>query len=558
MRTKLKLMIRDLIKMPNLIYNYVTFLYRKVSYFTFPKIEGRIYMVCSPGSISFGENVRINSSLESNPIGGSTRTILFARSNATLEIGNNVGISNSCVFSAEKVKIGNNVLIGGDCKIYDTDFHSVEYDHRMEKPDTHIKTEPVLIADGAFIGAHSTILKGVTIGEKSVIAAGSVVTKSVPANEMCGGTGQTYTEVGRVDNKESVEVSIIIPMYNASKTIERCIRSCIPMSLEDWEIIVVDDGSSDSSYDIAYSMSEKDDHIRIFKEENAGVSSARNFGLHKANGKFILFVDADDVVNGKAIAGLLNKMESLNCELIQGAQWHTHEVENFEEVFFKPNQNSRYVTVPSKEIKTVTLNRLSYLHGVRDCTPEMVESVHGCYGKIIKRQLIIDNDISFDENLGLGEDLLFYIKVLEASSTVALSDIPFYIIYENNNSSTRSYNPKMPGYAAHAIKILAQYLKDKDYKTVDVSEAILNHLEVAIQSCFAHKKNPIAKTKRAAAFEEFIVENEISDIINTSAGYIISYNKSLSGKRKWLLWLLKERKFKLFMLIKMINNQLKR
>lgn len=169
------------------VYNKVIFVIRKPRYNTRPKINGKIYMVGKPGAIEFGEGVRINSSLESNPIGGSTRTIIFAKDGASIYIGNNVGMSNCTLFSACKIEVGDNVLIGGNTKIYDTDFHSVKYDDRMEKPDTHIGTAPVKIEDGVFIGAHCIILKGVRIGSKSVVAAGSIVTKDIPSGELWGG-----------------------------------------------------------------------------------------------------------------------------------------------------------------------------------------------------------------------------------------------------------------------------------------------------------------------------------------------------------------------------------
>lgn len=78
-------------------------------------------------------------------------------------------------------------MIGGNCKIYDTDFHSIDYTNRMKKPDPTVKCEPVHIKQGAFIGACAVILKGVTIGEKSVVGAGSVVTKSIPDGEIWAG-----------------------------------------------------------------------------------------------------------------------------------------------------------------------------------------------------------------------------------------------------------------------------------------------------------------------------------------------------------------------------------
>lgn len=98
-----------------------------------------------------------------------------------------MGISNSCLKASTTIIIKDNVNIGGDCKIYDSDFHSVEYIDRMTYPDVKRKSAPVTIEEGVWIGAHSIILKGVTIGKRSVIGAGSVVTCDVPDDELWAG-----------------------------------------------------------------------------------------------------------------------------------------------------------------------------------------------------------------------------------------------------------------------------------------------------------------------------------------------------------------------------------
>lgn len=152
------------------------------------KLNGMCYFrTYGSGVIKSGENLKINSGYRYNPIGGQERMILIARDHGRIIIGNNVGMSNSAIVAMESITIEDDVMIGGSCKIYDTDFHSIDYEHRMETPDTHIKTSPVHIKKGAFIGAHSIVLKGVTIGEKSVIGAGSVVTKDVPDGEIWAG-----------------------------------------------------------------------------------------------------------------------------------------------------------------------------------------------------------------------------------------------------------------------------------------------------------------------------------------------------------------------------------
>lgn len=138
------------------------------------------------GDYHIGDNVYIISKETLNPIGGG-RTVLQTLGNGCIRIGNNVGISHVVLCAMNKIEIGDDVLLGAGVKVYDNDFHSVEYLHRMEKPDTHIRSEAVNIKKGAFIGAHSIILKGVVIGEHSVIGAGSVVTKDVPDKEIWAG-----------------------------------------------------------------------------------------------------------------------------------------------------------------------------------------------------------------------------------------------------------------------------------------------------------------------------------------------------------------------------------
>lgn len=150
------------------------------------KIVGRIF-IRNSGKIIFGDKLLIQSGFQYNPIGGQTFTSIVVEKGAYLEIKSGTGISNSSIYCKKEIIIGNNVFIGGDCKIYDTDFHSIFLKDRLQNPETGIKTYPIKINDGVFIGTGSIVLKGVTIGENSVIASGSVVSKSIPSNEIWGG-----------------------------------------------------------------------------------------------------------------------------------------------------------------------------------------------------------------------------------------------------------------------------------------------------------------------------------------------------------------------------------
>ena len=113
---------------------------------------------------------------------------IIVKQNAKLHIGNNTGISGSLIYCTKCIEIGNNVMIGGGCRIFDTNFHPLEAFRRLDpKTVNDGKSAPVIIEDNVFIGTNCIIGKGVRVGQGSVIAAGSVVVKSVPANEIWGG-----------------------------------------------------------------------------------------------------------------------------------------------------------------------------------------------------------------------------------------------------------------------------------------------------------------------------------------------------------------------------------
>lgn len=153
------------------------------------EINGRLELV-APIYLEIGNNVKINSGLV-NPVGHEMSTLFFTTTNGKIIIGNNVGISNSTFFSAKEICVEDNVFIGGGCRIYDTDFHPIDYTKRISLSED-IASDRVHIKNGAFIGGHTIILKGVTIGEKSVIGAGSVVTKDIPDYEVWAGNPAHY------------------------------------------------------------------------------------------------------------------------------------------------------------------------------------------------------------------------------------------------------------------------------------------------------------------------------------------------------------------------------
>jgi acetyltransferase-like isoleucine patch superfamily enzyme len=143
------------------------------------------------GILNIGKNCTLNSG-NYNLIGRQQKTIFWVEGKLT--IGNNLGLSCSAIICNHEIEIGDNVTIGGNTVIYDTDFHSLDPQQRLSKSEDkrNAKWGKVTIGNQVFIGAHTTILKGVTIGENAIIGACSVVTKDIPCNEIWGGNPAKY------------------------------------------------------------------------------------------------------------------------------------------------------------------------------------------------------------------------------------------------------------------------------------------------------------------------------------------------------------------------------
>jgi acetyltransferase-like isoleucine patch superfamily enzyme len=152
------------------------------------KVAGLLKIeVTRRGKLTIGNDLHINSGNNFNLIGRQQKTIFWVE--GELLIGDNVGMSATAIICNHQITIGNNVTIGGNTVIYDTDFHNLDPLIRINRTldkQTSIKL-PVLIGDNVFIGAHTTILKGVCIGKNSIVGACSVVTKNIPPNEIWAG-----------------------------------------------------------------------------------------------------------------------------------------------------------------------------------------------------------------------------------------------------------------------------------------------------------------------------------------------------------------------------------
>lgn len=181
-----------------IIFNRIFWKYRNVQFGKNLRVFNRFYLSKhATAKLIIGDNFTFSSGDGINPLCRNIRGKIYLDQGAKIYIGNNVGISSACLWAKELIEIGNYVNIGGDCIIMDTDAHNLNWDIRAgvahdENGDkisdtSTAKSAPIKIGNNVLIGTRSIILKGVKIGDRAIIAAGSVVTKTIPSDCIAGG-----------------------------------------------------------------------------------------------------------------------------------------------------------------------------------------------------------------------------------------------------------------------------------------------------------------------------------------------------------------------------------
>ncbi|WP_289040656.1 acyltransferase [uncultured Zobellia sp.] len=173
------------------LYNLIKFhLNRKIKFGTKLRCYGSVDIsIKEKAFLEIGDNFTLVSGRMINPLGRNIKSAFRIDNGADITIGNNVGLSCVVLWAKKKITIGDNVKLGADVMIFDSDMHSLDYRLRRDYRTDAVngKILPITIGNDVFIGARSIIMKGVNIGERSIVAAGSVVTKSIPVDEIWGG-----------------------------------------------------------------------------------------------------------------------------------------------------------------------------------------------------------------------------------------------------------------------------------------------------------------------------------------------------------------------------------
>lgn len=217
------------------------------------------------------------------------------------------------------------------------------------------------------------------------------------------------------------KISIVVPVYNAEKYIRACVESIINQSYDDFELILVDDGSIDASLDACMKLAEVDLRIKVYTKANGGVSSARNFGISKATGKYITFIDSDDFVSENYCAALLEKMTSDIGMVVMGLQ-KVH---------------------PDGTVNPITHRFAAGKYPFNELVAKIIDdgtlsgfSIHSSCAVLYDLETIKTKNIEFNENIRYNEDGLFNTEYYLKSERSAYIDYSNYIYFYRSNSAS--------------------------------------------------------------------------------------------------------------------------
>lgn len=310
-----------------------------------------------------------------------------------------------------------------------------------------------------------------------------------------------------------VTISIIIPIYNCAQYLSRCINSILAQTYSDFELILVNDGSTDESAIICDEYAKKDSRIITFHKDNEGVSSARNAGLRIASGKYISFIDADDSIDKQFLFTLISK--DIDVDLIICGYTEIDSTSNIV-------KNQLY-NIPSKQIYKFS----EIIKYILSSTYTNSNLTNSCCNKIYKKSIIDDNNLLF-ANRKRGEDWLFNIEYLQVIDTAIYHNIPLYK-YHRNNTSAMSHLHENQISLWIENRIIRQDLIDK-YE-LSINEKLYNTvwikkvLQYIYELYYFSNPNKVIITKKIINNGEFILALNNTELVGLNNKVLVFFLK---------------------------------
>lgn len=299
--------------------------------------------------------------------------------------------------------------------------------------------------------------------------------------------------------KNTLKLSVIIPIYNDEKYINRCLLSIMAAQMEDYEIILIDDGSNDESLSICTAWEKKFSEIRLIHTPNMGVSHARNIGIDAANGKWMVFIDADDYIFShyfKKLTTLLN--DKTDYILFSYLENKHGKIAQHNDMFFEKSNDIKYTSM-QEALKLIF---------------EAKEVQGYVWNKVFKRQIVQQHQIYFNEELMYNEDLLFCYEYLQYTNQIIYIKNYLYCYVKNEGTAVTG---KVNDAIVDGLKSFKYMLRVKS-KLPEISYQYI-HVAYMYMNCYLLK----SALKRGYTHIQ-LIENIRMNIISEKFKYLRIYN----------------------------------
>ena len=253
-----------------------------------------------------------------------------------------------------------------------------------------------------------------------------------------------------VYNDYVMKISVIVPFYNVESYFSRCITSILNQSFSDFELILVNDGSTDNSLNIANSFAKNDNRVIVVSQKNAGQASARNHGLKVAKGEYIAFVDSDDWVENYMLERLITVIEAYDADVVQCRfefdNEYTGAKKEYRRFNVKQLVNHKDIIIDSLLVKNILVSP---------------------WAKLFRRSFLIDNNLFFEEGI-VNEDTLFTLKFACYVKNIQFINDNLYHAIEREGSTSRGSYLKLCKHMVIALNLAREFYKQHNlYKEVE-------------------------------------------------------------------------------------------
>lgn len=316
-----------------------------------------------------------------------------------------------------------------------------------------------------------------------------------------------------------MKYSVIIPVYNVEKYINRCVKSILSQRYNDLEIIVIDNGSTDRSGSICDTYASEYSNISVYHIENHGVGSVRNFGLSKARGEFIYFVDSDDYLVGNLFADFDDKLVS-DLDLAVFSYYNS-----FEEDLTEKQRTEKSLPFKGNYDKDGFIKIFKELF--------LSDMLYTVWNKIYRREFLLENNLSF-EQYELGEDVRFNLDVYRKVNKIYLSQDSYYVyVIGRKGSAMSGYNPKRLQYQLQELKLVDSLLKDWHIDSSNLDNTV--KARILMSNIYNISKQKLPVIKKVKLVKEICKSKEIADFIRNDSSILNPLIKMLLRCRMYIV-----------------------